>query len=115
MATQSSEISLSSYVQSMGASAKTRYLSKIECIEEDPYLLKKPALGENMKHLPNVDYTDIVNYLVYSTNYLTEKEIKAKKSLQAYKNFLSGWVLEAATKLYKDKCVLIGTSFAACK
>ena len=89
----------------MGASAKTRYLSKIEC----PYLLNKPALDENMKHLPNIDYTDIVNYLVYSTSYLTAKKIKAKKSLQAYKNFLSGWVLEAATKLYKGKCVLIGT------
>ena len=74
MATQSSEISLSSYVQSMGASAKTRYLSKIECIEEDPYLLNKSALDENMKHLPNIDYTDIVNYLVYSTSYLTAKE-----------------------------------------
>ena len=60
MATQSSEISLSLYIQSMGASAKTRYLSKIKCIEEDLYLLKKPALDENMKHLQNIDYTYIV-------------------------------------------------------
>ena len=35
--------------------------------------------------------------------------MKAKKSLQPFNNFLSGWVLEAAIKHYDKKCLLIGT------
>ena len=109
MASRQHEISLSQYAESLVLSAKARYLSKIETIKEDPYLLKKSDLDVNLNNLPNVDYTDIVNYLVYSTSYLTAKEMKAKKSLHAYNNFLSGWVLEAAIKHYEKKCLLIGT------
>ena len=46
---------------------------------------------------------------MYSTSYLTAKEIKAKKSMQAYNNFLSSWVLETAIKRYEEKCLVIGT------
>ena len=101
MASRQHEISLSQYAESLVLSAKARYLSKIETIKEDPYLLKKSDLDVNLNNLPNVDYTDIVNYLVYSTSYLTAKEMKAKKSLHAYNNFLSGWVLEAAINIMK--------------
>ena len=64
-------------------------------MKDDPYLLKKSDLDEYLNDLPSIDYTDIVDYLVYSPSYLMAKEIKARKSLQAYNNCLSGWVLES--------------------
>ena len=103
MASRQHEILLSQNAVSLVLSAKAHCLSKIETIKEDPYLLKKSDLDVNFNNLPNVDYTDIINYLVYSTSYLTAKEMNAKKSLQAYNNFLSGLVLEAAIKHYEKK------------
>ena len=72
-------------------------------------MLKKSDLNEYLDDLPSIDYTEIVDYLVYSTSYLTAKEIKAMRSLQAYNNFLSGWVLETAIKYYEESCLVIGT------
>ena len=109
MATGYHKFPLSQYAQSLELSARARYLLKIDAMKEDPYLLKKSDLDEFLKGLPSVDYTDIVDYLVYSTSYLTAKEIKAKKSLQAYNNFLSGWVLETAIKSYEENCLVMGT------
>ena len=100
---------LSQYAQSLELSARTRYLLKIDTVKEDPYLLKKSDLGEYLNDLPSIDYTDIVDCLVYSTSYLTAKEIKARKSLVAYNIILSGWVLEMAIKHYEEKCLLTGT------
>ena len=60
-----------------------------------------------LNDLPSVDYTDIVGYLVFSTRYMTAKEIKAKKSLQAYNNVLSGWDLETEIKHYEKNCLVM--------
>ena len=108
MATRYHTFPLSQYAQSLELSAKTRYLLKIDAMMEDPYLLKKSDLDEYLNDLPSIDYTDIIDYLVCSTSYLTAKEIKARKSLQAYNNFLSGWVLETAIK-HEENCLVIGT------
>ena len=78
-------------------------------MKEDPYLLKKSDLNEYLNDLPSIDYTDIVDYLVCSTSHLTAKEIKARKSLQAYNNFLSGWALDTAIKHYEENGLVIGT------
>ena len=109
MATGYHKFPLSQYAQSLELSARARYLLKIDAMKEEPYLLKKSDLDDCLNGLPSVDYTDIVDYLVYSTSYLTAKEIKAKKSLQAYNNFLSGWVLETAIKSYEENCLVMGT------
>ena len=109
MATRYHTFPFSQYAQSLEISARTRYLLKVDAMKEDPYLLKKSVLDEYLTDLPSIDYTDIVDYLVYSTSYLTAKEIKARKSLQAYNNLLSGWVLETAIKRYEENCLVIGT------
>ena len=55
---------LSQYAQSLEISARTRYLLKIDAINEDPCLLKKSDLDEYLNDLPSIDYTDILDYLV---------------------------------------------------
>ena len=109
MATRHHTFPLLHYAQALENSARTRYLLKIDAMKEDPYLLKKSDLHEYLNDLSSIDYTDIVDYLVYSTSCLTAKELKARKSLQAYNNFLSGWVLETAVKHYEENCLVIGT------
>ena len=42
--------------------------------------------------LPQLSYIDIANYLVFSTSYYTSANMKAFKSLEAYKYFVAGWV-----------------------
>ena len=78
-------------------------------MKEDPYLLKKLDLDEYLNDLPSTNYTDIVDYLVYSTSYLTAKEKKARESLQACNKLLSGWVLETAIKHSEENFLVIGT------
>ena len=108
MATRYHTFPLSQYAQSLELSARTQYLLKIDAMKEDPCLLKKSELNEYLNDLPSIDYTDIVDYLVNSKSHLTAKEIKARKSMQAYNKFLSGWVLETAIKHYEENGLVIG-------
>ena len=41
---------------------------------------------------PPLDASDLVSYLVLQTNFITSKQFKAHKSLEAYNQFVSGWV-----------------------
>ena len=102
MATRHPKFSLSHNAQSLEISARTRCLLKIDAMKEEPYLLKTSDLDEYLNDLPSTYYTDIVNYLVYSTSYLMVKPIKAKKLFQAGNNVLSGWVMETAMKHYEE-------------
>jgi len=53
-------------------------------------------------------YPDIVVYLLYTTSFVTLEEVKNYKSLQSFKYFTSGWVLEVEWKEYsKENIVLI--------
>ena len=109
MASRYHTFPLSQYAQSLELSARIRYLLKVDAMKEDPCLPKKSDLDEYLSDVPSIDYTNIVDYLVCSTIYLTAKEIKARKPLQAYNNYLSGWVLETAIKHYEENFLVIGT------
>ena len=94
-------INLSDYVKRLDVGARERYLEKISIVAEDPYLVKD--FPKEFPDLPPVDYTDVAYYLIYTTSYLTGKQLKARKSLDSYNNFLNGWVLETVCKRYKEK------------
>ena len=51
-------------------------------------------------------YADSVVYLLYTTSYVTLEEVKNFKSLQIYKYFTAGWVIDHRFKL----CHVIGTT-----
>ena len=48
------------------------------------------------------------HYLIYTASFKTKEEVKNYKSLEAYKYFIDGWVLETSWKLYGDTFLLIG-------
>jgi hypothetical protein len=61
---------------------------------QDPY---DPEISwsEDPQILPKITYMypDIVNYLIFSPSLYTMDDFKSYKGLEAYDNFLSGWIL----------------------
>ena len=96
---------LSDYAKRLEIGARTRYLEKISVINIDPYLITD--LPKELVGLPPTAYTDIGHYFIYTTSTYTAKQLKAKKSLESYQNFLDGWVLEVRCKKYKDEGIYL--------
>ena len=74
-----------------------------------PVHSKKSDLSYEIDNYPAVLFLDICNYLVLQTSFYTTKQMKAYKSMEAYNNFISGWVKEIGTKrLQNNSALLIG-------
>ena len=100
---------LSSYVEKLPQEAKRRYLEKIATIcSVDPFTLHGNRRAAQQCNLPAVDAGDLVSYLVLQTSYLTLKQFKAHKSLEAYNQFANGWVKEVEGWSISDKVVVVG-------
>ena len=60
-----SALDISAYCQGLEATARARYLQKIElCDGFDPYCLKKKDFLYDLKDIPMVEFPDISKYLV---------------------------------------------------
>ena len=83
-------LGLSVYAQSLPDGAKKRYKEKISIIHGlDPF---GSGLGEAVPTVPPVEASDLVAYLVLQTNFITAQQFKSYKSLEAYNQFVCGWV-----------------------
>ena len=69
-------------------------------------LLFSPLL-QSLSWLYLYSYGDIVVYQ-YTTSFMTLEEVKNYKSLQSYKYFTAGWVIECKWKVFPECCVVIG-------
>ena len=94
---------LSSAVAHLDPASRVRYVQKIALAGvSDPYDIPSNLFVAIEKHarfddkaLPHLTYMDIANYdyyLVFSCSYYTSGNMKAFKSLEAYKYFVAGWV-----------------------
>nr|CAI5852766.1 unnamed protein product [Callosobruchus analis] len=69
-----------------------RYEKKIKIIGGlDPLFLDRSALSYSADNFPAVSNVDIISYLVFSTSYYTKQQMKAYKSLEAFKYFEAGF------------------------
>ena len=59
-------------------------------------------------NLPPVEASDIVAYLVLQTSFLTTKQFKARKSLEAYNQLVNGWVSDVQGWSVDGKIVVTG-------
>ncbi len=90
-------LKLSAEVQHLDEDCRKRYIAKLDLVGmTDPYnlprgLLKSPELL-SLSDLPELNYIDICNYVINSPSPYTGKDLKAYKSLDAYKYFTAGWV-----------------------
>ena len=98
---------LSSYAENLPPEAKNRYLAKISIIDgTDP--LSAGEFGEEADVTPPVDACDLVSYLVLQTSFVTAKQFKARKGLEAYNQFVCGWVKEVKTRKVAGKYLTTG-------
>ena len=57
---------------------------------------------------PPVDSCDLVSYLVLKTSFLTIEQFRARKELDAYNQFVSGWVKDIKIWSVSDKYLTVG-------
>ena len=61
-----------------------------------------------MEAVPTVDSCDLVSYLVLQSNFITAKQFKSHRSLEAYNQFVCGWVKDVRTWRVARKFVTTG-------
>ena len=99
-------LGLSVYAQNLPDGAKKRYKEKISIIHGlDPF---GSGLGEAVPTVPPVEASDLVAYLVLQTNFITTQQFKAYKSLEAYNQFVCGWVKDVCNYKVAGKFLTTG-------
>ena len=105
-------IKLNEYVDKLPEDAKRRYREKTSRVGFDPFALfgSQAAVitGAKPWTLPPVDGSDIVSYLVLQTSFVTAKQFKAHKSMEAYNQFVCGWVKDVRSWNAASKCIVTG-------
>ncbi|XP_059167317.1 uncharacterized protein LOC131949428 [Physella acuta] len=99
----------SAYVKSLAPTEQEQYIKKIEllCIE-DPYLLSdQRQLVDDFCIWPKIENMDIVNYLVFSTNKVTQEQMRNYKSLKSYVYFTDGLVSQIKCREFGSKVVVV--------
>ena len=100
---------LSSYAANLSKEAKDRYVSKISIINgADLFLGVITEAEATLSELPPVEASDLVSYLVLQTSFVTSSQFKAHKSLEAYNQFLCGWVKDVTTRKIAGKFLTCG-------
>ncbi len=87
----------SPYFLELDPSSKERYKEKLTIAGgiDDPYVLTNDISSNealDWQEWPNLEYPDIYNYLVTSTNCYMGDQLEAYKSLEGYKYYVDGWV-----------------------
>ncbi|CAG9772931.1 unnamed protein product [Ceutorhynchus assimilis] len=106
----------SDYYLSLSGDVKCRYNRKMEIIDNvDPYAIPVEECKLDLYKLPNITMMDLVNYLILSHSFYTGQQLKAYKSLQAYKQFEAGSVQGVLAKQFNDDAfVVIAKKHAPC-
>lgn len=105
-------VRLSSYGQNLDQEARQHYEEKIvECGGVDPLLLTDAETSSislcKIDLVPRVDESDIKDYLVRATGYLTNEKFKAVESLESHNYLTSGFVQEPKLRQVGDDLVIV--------
>ncbi|EDO30018.1 predicted protein [Nematostella vectensis] len=86
-------LSLPKYRELLDPEVRKNYNEKLKSIANiDPYNVSRNFFTDSWDLWPEIQFPDIVNYLLFSTSNNTKEELKAYKSLDAYQYFVAGWV-----------------------
>ena len=95
-----------SYVDNLNAEERKNYSEKLKIINNiNPYSAGSNFFSESMEMWPDIEFPDIVAYLLCSTSRFTKEQIKAYRSLESYQYFVAGWV----------RCVFVGKATSQTK
>ena len=81
-----------------------RYLEKISVIGIDPILIPENSLDPEC--LPPVEAADLLSYLVLDTSYYTKNQSEAFRSLKAYNQMVSGFIVSIQGHIVAKKFVV---------
>ena len=99
---------MENYTDNLEGDVKERYINKIDVIGFDPYKLPKEQYSiEAFSDWPDVNYIDIVNYLIFETSAFTQQQLKNYKSLEAYRFFIDGWIKETLHKSTNGRHIIL--------
>ena len=88
---------LSCYAEALEKQVKAQYKDKISLIN-GVYTFRKVTEGEPLDGFPwPVEDCDLVSYLVLQTSFITLAQLKARKGLEAYNQFVCCWIKEVST------------------
>lgn len=97
---------LECYRETLDSDSKQRYDDKLSIIGNlDPYTIERQKWSRNTEKWAGVTYPDIVNFLLYTTSAYTLDDLKSYKGLDAYNQFVCGWVRDVAVYEVNDVCV----------
>ncbi|KAL5011782.1 hypothetical protein ScPMuIL_010333 [Solemya velum] len=97
------------YFETLDSVAKARYLNKLKSIDNlDPYTMDAAGFSDDPTLLPSVKYANIYTYLVNTPSPYTKDELECYKGLDAYNQFLSGWVRDVKTTIVNNLHLVIG-------
>ena len=85
-------------------SATMKKINLIGALCDDPYTFPRSELA--LDKWPDIEYPDIYNYLINTPNQYTNDMLKAYKSLDSYKYFVSGWVGDVCVHESGNKAIL---------
>lgn len=88
--------------------SKQRSVDKLSIIgNQDPYTVEKQRWSLDIEKWAAVTYPDIVNFLLYTltTSSYTLDELKSYKGLEAYNQFICGWVRDVKVMEINGLCV----------
>uniref|UniRef100_A0ABM0M4D4 Hemicentin-1-like n=1 Tax=Saccoglossus kowalevskii TaxID=10224 RepID=A0ABM0M4D4_SACKO len=95
------------YRETLSGAEQLRYEAKLSTIGGcDPYVVDATKWSADVALLPSVTYPDIVNYLVFNPSPYTLDDLKCYKGLEAYNQFVSGWVREMKTFVCNENIVV---------
>ena len=102
--------SLRGYRDSLSAENRQMHDEKLKFTTGiDPYAVRDNFYSQSMDEWPEIEFPDIMNYLLFSTSMFTKEQLKAYKSLQSYQYFVAGWVRSTFVgKATEDTIILIG-------
>jgi len=93
--------------QKLSQEAKDRYLDKVSTLGRvDPFF--GVAIGEVCSTTPSVDVCDLVSHLVLKTIFMTAKQFRAHKGLEAYNRLACGLVKHIKTRKVSRKYLPCG-------
>ena len=86
---------MSAYFLTLTGDVRNRYLEKISVINHfEPYTLWNTDKLIDITDMPEITSMDLVNYFILKKSYYSGDQLKAFKSLDAFKNFEAGFVLK---------------------
>ena len=86
------------YVKTLPPDVRKRYDEKTAVIQADPYELSVADFSDDLREWPDLNYVDIVYFLIFQHSFYTREQLRNVKSLDSYGMQQEGWVRELLHK-----------------